>query len=254
MLFFSDVKQYIPVKFTILFKEIKRHPRYTLKEFLETLVDRNLDENFRPKTPCKHPKIARMSDRQVIMDAKQRKNRQSDRKPRLDLQEGIQYLQTGAMMRRMTKKTRSGLYGKTYTTRPQLDTSFVTYPGATLPRILTFGRGKMAPLASGTLTIGCGCSIPIDHTATAKEAAIALVPPSPHKIVHNDSMQIYEEPPAPVRPRHALANWTSIRLGNDPNRHTVDEMTNGPQNYNLIIDAADQQIEKSMMTRVMIQN
>ena len=41
------------------------------KEFLETLVDRNLDEKFRPKTPCKCPKIARMSDREVIMDAKQ---------------------------------------------------------------------------------------------------------------------------------------------------------------------------------------
>ena len=43
------------------------------KELLETLVDRNLDGNFRPKTPCKCPKIARMSDREVIMDAKQRK-------------------------------------------------------------------------------------------------------------------------------------------------------------------------------------
>ena len=41
------------------------------KEFLETLVDRNLDENFRPKTPCKCPKVAKMSDREVIMDAKQ---------------------------------------------------------------------------------------------------------------------------------------------------------------------------------------
>ena len=54
-------------------------------------------------------------------------------------------------------------------------------------------------------------------------------------------MQIYEEPPTPVRCRHSLANWTSIQLGNDPNRHTVDEMTNGPQNYNSIIDSTDQQ-------------
>ena len=43
------------------------------KEFLETLVDRNLDKHFRTKTPCKFPKIARMSDGEVIMDAKQRK-------------------------------------------------------------------------------------------------------------------------------------------------------------------------------------
>ena len=63
----------------------------------------------------------------------------------------------------------------------------------------------------------------------------------PHRIVHNDSIQIYEEPPAPVRYRHSLANWTSVRLGNDPNNHTVDESTMGPQDYNLIIDPMDQQ-------------
>ena len=72
-------------------------------------------------------------------------------------------------------------------------------------------------------------------------AAIACVTPSPHRIVHNDSIQIYEEPPAPVRCRHSLANWTSVRLGNDPNNHTVDESTTGQQDFNLIIDPADQQ-------------
>ena len=51
------------------------------KEFLETLVDRNLDENFRPKTPCECPKVTKMSDREVIMDVKQKKNRQSNRNP-----------------------------------------------------------------------------------------------------------------------------------------------------------------------------
>ena len=137
---------------------------------------------------------------------------------------------------------------------PQPSTSFGTYPSATLPRVLTFGRGKIAPLASGTLTIGCRCGIPIDQTAATKEAAIAFVPPSPHKIVHNDSMQIYEEPPAPVRPRHALANWTSVRLGNDPNRHTVDEMTNALQNATQLLTLLTNKIEELMMTRVMIQN
>ena len=43
------------------------------KELLEMLVDRNLDENFRPKTPCKCPKVTKMSDREVIMDTKQRR-------------------------------------------------------------------------------------------------------------------------------------------------------------------------------------
>ena len=69
-----------------------------------------------------------------------------------------------------------------------------------------FWKRKNCPPLSGTLTIGCGCG-----TATTKEAAIAFVPPSPHRIVHNDSVQIYEEPPAPVRARHSLANWTSVR-------------------------------------------
>ena len=72
-------------------------------------------------------------------------------------------------------------------------------------------------------------------------ADIACVTPSPHRVVHNDSIQIYEEPPVQVRCRHSLANWTSVRLGNDPNNHTVDESTMGEQGFNLIIDPADQQ-------------
>ena len=182
-----------------------------------------------------------MSDREVIMDAKQRKmdnaTETQARPPRRnpipsdwsDDEEDDKDNQARAPM------------AKPILQDPQPSTSFGTYPSAALPRVVTFGRGKIAPLASGTLTIGCRCGTPIDQTATTKEAAIALAPPSPHEIVHNDSMQIYEEPPAPVRPRHTLANWTSVRLGNDPNRHTVNEMTNGPQNYNLIIDSTDQQ-------------
>ena len=38
-----------------------------------------------------------------------------------------------------------------------------------------------------------------------------------------------------------MANWTSVRFGNDPNKHTVDESTMGQQDFNLIIDPADQQ-------------
>ena len=72
-------------------------------------------------------------------------------------------------------------------------------------------------------------------------AAIACVIPSPHRVVHNNSIQMHEEHPAPVRCRHSLANWTSVRLGNDPNNHTVDESTTGQQDFNLIIDPVDQQ-------------
>ena len=44
-----------------------------------------------------------------------------------------------------------------------------------------------------------------------------------------------------MRCRHSLANWTSVRLGNDPNKHTVDETVMGPQDFNMIIDPTDQQ-------------
>ena len=43
------------------------------KEFLEMLVDRNLDEKIQTKDPCKCPRVAKMSDGEVIMDAKQRR-------------------------------------------------------------------------------------------------------------------------------------------------------------------------------------
>ena len=82
---------------------------------------------------------------------------------------------------------------------PQPSISFGTHPSETLPKVETFGQGKIAPLGKGTLTIGCGCGM----------VAIACVTPSSHRVVHNDSIQIYEEPPAPVRCRHSLANWTS---------------------------------------------
>ena len=37
------------------------------------MLDRNLEANFRPKTACKYPKIARMSDSELIQDVKLRK-------------------------------------------------------------------------------------------------------------------------------------------------------------------------------------
>ena len=70
----------------------------------------------------------------------------------------------------------------------------------------------------------------------SKKPAIAVVPPSPNKIVCNDKVQTYDEPPAAVRPRHTLANWTSVRLDNNPNRPTVTEMTNAHLIYNTFID------------------
>ena len=41
-------------------------------------MDQDLEENFRPKTSCKCPKVARMSDSELIQDAKLRKARKMD--------------------------------------------------------------------------------------------------------------------------------------------------------------------------------
>ena len=80
-------------------------------------------------------------------------------------------------------------------------------------------------------------------------AAIACVTPSPNRVVHDDSIQIYKEPPAPVRCRHSLANWTSVRLGNDSNNHTIDESTTGQPDFNLIIDPARSTRQRNQQPR-----
>ena len=48
------------------------------KEFLESMLDRNLEANFRPKTACKCPKIAWMSDGELIQDIKLGRLRERD--------------------------------------------------------------------------------------------------------------------------------------------------------------------------------
>ena len=59
-----------------------------------------------------------------------------------------------------------------------------------------------------------------------------MAPPS-DKIRHTDRMQTYNEIPTLVRPRHPLANWTSIRLGDNPNRPTEDEIS-GQLQWNML--------------------
>ena len=48
---------------------------------------------------------------------------------------------------------------------------------------------------------------------------------------------MYNEMPAPVRPRHALANWTSVRLGDDPDRPMVNEETGEQTQMMMIADS-----------------
>ena len=51
-----------------------------------------------------------------------------------------------------------------------------------------------------------------------------------------DSVQTYEGDPTLTRPRAPLAKWTSVCLGNDPNRPTVDEVTGGHFQWNMFSD------------------
>ena len=109
--------------------------------------------------------------------------------------------------------------------KPQPSTSSGTLRKPnTYPKVLTFGMGVMAPLANGfTMGYGHGHShrLNINHTPQLGAPKVARV--SPDRVVTPDGVQTYDEIPAPVRPRHALANWTSVRLRNDP--HTQHNNT-----------------------------
>ena len=111
------------------------------KEFLETLVDRNLDENFRSKIPCKCPKVAKMSDREVIMVAKQRiTDIVTETQVRLPTWNP---LPSDCSNEDDDENDKDGQarapIAKTILQDPQPSTSFGTYPSATLPRVVTFG-------------------------------------------------------------------------------------------------------------------
>ena len=231
-----------------LLKRLRETQDTPSKEFLESMLDRNVEANFRPKTTYKCPKIARMSDSELIQDVKLRKIRQMDNTTE------TQVRPPKPSRRTPIPSDWSDDDGKDDQTRafiakpvpqdPQPSTSFGTYASETLRRpssylkVLTFGRGKLAPLASGTgITLGCRHAIHIDQTPPVREPTVTVVPPSPDKVVYNDSVQMYGELPVPVRPRHALANWTSIRLGNNPNRPTMNEREDGQLIYNSVLDS-----------------
>ena len=103
----------------------------------------------------------------------------------------------------------------------------------------------MAPLDSGTMTTDCGSRIHLHQTPPVKEPAVAVVSPSADRVFHNECVQMYDELPAPVRPRHPLPNWTSVRLGNNPNRPTVNERETEQSTYNSVNDTNEQQNRES---------
>ena len=240
-------------------KRLRKSQDKPTKEFLESMLDRNLEANFIPKTACKCPKIAKMSDGELIQDVKLRRIRQMD-----------SMIETQV---RPPKPSRTPIpsdwddddgkddqardpIAKPVLQDPQPSTSFGTYASLALrrpntyPKVLTFGRGKLAPLASGTgITMGCRYRLHLDQTPPVREPAIAVVSPSPYRVVHNECVQTYNELPMPVRPRHSLANWISIRLGNNPNRPTVKERETKQLTYNSVIDTNGLQNRESEQDR-----
>ena len=226
------------------------------KEFLESMLDRNLEANFRPKTNCKCPKIAKMSDSELIQDFRLRRLRQRDSRTETQVRPPKPSRRTPIPSDwsdddRKDDQARAPI-AKPVLQDPQPSTSFGTHASQTLRRpntylkVLTFGRGKLAPLASGaSMTMGCGCRLHLHQTPPVRKPAVAVVSPSPDRVVHNECVQKYDELPVPVRPRHPLVNWTSIRLGNNPNRPTMNESETEQSTYNSVTDANEQQNRES---------
>ena len=125
----------------------------------------------------------------------------------------------------------------------QPSTSFASYASDTTPlrqpntypKVLNLGRGRgKAPLANWTSVIkGHGGSIFIEQTS--QEPEIAVVPPT-DRTIHMNRVQTYEELPTQPSPRQPLANWTSLRLGDNPDRPTVDDISHGQLKWNMLQD------------------
>ena len=148
-----------PLSFLKRLRDTQNKPT---KEFLESMLDR-------PKTTCKCPKIAQMSDGELIQDVKIRRLRERDNMTE------TQVRPPKPSRRTPIPSDWSDDDGKVDQTRapiakpmpqdPQPSTSFDASASQTLrrpnthPKVLTFGRGKLAPLASGTMTMGCRCRL-----------------------------------------------------------------------------------------------
>ena len=93
----------------------------------------------------------------------------------------------------------------------------------------------MAPLANWTSVIkGQGHGI-FNNQFPPQKPEVAVVPPS-DRIIHTDSVQIYDELPAQPRPRKPLTSWTSVRLGNNSDRPTVDDISHRHLQWNMLND------------------
>ena len=51
-------------------KSVRETQTKNSKEFLEAILDHDFEPNFRPKDPCRCPKVAKMSDSQFVQEQK----------------------------------------------------------------------------------------------------------------------------------------------------------------------------------------
>ena len=186
------------------------------------------------------PKSGKLSDIQVIHDAQAKHKGQTDNAPIKDAQDrplnqvgGHLIIQIG-MAQTMIKTIKQGLLlpahpKRTHNQAPLMQEKPHLLEDATL-------NGIMAPLASwNNITSGCRCRLNINHTPQVGIPNVAVV--SPNKITHTDCVQTDDEMPVLVRPRHALANWTSFRLGNTPNRPMVNKETGKQPQMMMVADS-----------------
>ena len=61
-------------------KKVKETQGERSKEFLESILDQDLEPNFRPKPPCKCPKLAKLANRQLTQVINKPKAPTSDNK------------------------------------------------------------------------------------------------------------------------------------------------------------------------------
>ena len=64
---------------SLFLKGVRETQTKASKEFLESVLHKNLETNFRPKHPCGCPKIARLSDNDLTQDTKLRITREGEK-------------------------------------------------------------------------------------------------------------------------------------------------------------------------------
>ena len=139
-------------------------------------MDKNLEPNYRPRHYCTCPKLAKLSDIQVIQDAQARHEGQMDNAPINDTQDRpptqcrmLSYHPDWSDSDNDKDNQARAPIAYTPVKNPQPSTSYVREEAPlrrpnTYPKVLTFGRGNMAPLASwNKITLGCRCGLNINH-------------------------------------------------------------------------------------------